>query len=739
MRRALSIALVAMVCVSAPGAAREGRAATGGGGACPVPRSDPAYVARVLDALRSGRDVWGEALLAAPRGPTFAAARRYLRPLLLARGPDGKSLTDSGVYYLPFAQPGGPRGAGSVALHVADGSQIVSERVGGRSLTVFVDGERYGSCLARIRELRLAEGWLPILETEYADAEGVRYRQESFAARSGPRSPLASYVRLTIDTRRARRAAVVTLVPSARGEGVAYRVPAGRVRTVYSAWIDRPLRPLAKRDAREFAAARRAVERYWRQRLAGGMTVSVPEARVENAWRALLVQELVLTWRYSIGNAYEEFSFPEGVDVAQVMSELGFGNVARAILRTSLTRKPTPYPNWKKGERLLASAEYFHLAGDRDYIEQSTRVLTGFVSALGRQIDTGGGLLRRERYSSDVAESVYGLHSQAVVWAGLRAMGEVWSQTGHPNLAATCRRLAARLGGALRRAVDHSERKLADGSLFVPARLLDGERPYDSLTESRLGSYWNLVVPYALAMGFFPAGGSQSRGILRYLELHGSRLLGLVRAGAYALYGRQAPAPVSGTDEVYGINVARFLANEHQSDQLVLSLYGDLAAGMTASTYVSGEAASVAPLAGASYRAMYLPPNGAANAAFLETLRVMLVHETPDSLELAYSTPRAWLSAGKQISVQAAPTSFGQVSYALRAHTGAVRAEIRIPPGARRIVLRLRLPAGKRIASVTAGGKPFGRVNRVGGTIDLTGRSGTVRLVARLSRAARTS
>ena len=39
--------------------------------------------------------------------------------------------------------------------------------------------------------------------------------------------------------------------------------------------------------------------------------------------RALLVQNLILTWRYSVGNPYQQFSFPEGVDVAQVMGEFG--------------------------------------------------------------------------------------------------------------------------------------------------------------------------------------------------------------------------------------------------------------------------------------------------------------------------------------------------------------------------------------------------------------------------------
>src|SRR5207245_53503 len=101
---------------------------------------------------------------------------------------------------------------------------------------------------------------------------------------------------------------------------------------------------------------------------------------------------------------------------------------------------------------------------------------------------------------------------------------------------------------ALRRAVAASQRRLPDGTLFLPVRLLDPERPYDSVTQERAGSYWNLVAPYALASGLFAPSSPQARGALAYLRAHGSRLLGLVRAGAYALYGRGAPFPVSGTD-----------------------------------------------------------------------------------------------------------------------------------------------------------------------------------------------
>ena len=96
--------------------------------ACPQPRTSAAYEARVAQALAARRDVWGEQLLAARNGPTYAGAALYLRPLLWARGAKGRSPTASGVYYLPFTVPGGPQGASAAALHVADGSQIVSGR-----------------------------------------------------------------------------------------------------------------------------------------------------------------------------------------------------------------------------------------------------------------------------------------------------------------------------------------------------------------------------------------------------------------------------------------------------------------------------------------------------------------------------------------------------------------------------------------------------------------------------------
>jgi hypothetical protein len=709
--------------------------------ACPRLALTAGYAKAIGRALRSRKDVWGNSLVAKPSGPTYEGVRRYLKPLLLARAPGRKSLTDSGFHYLAFSQPRDAAGSGSPALHVADGSQILSKRTTGRRLTISVGRagrERFGACLARLALPRLASGFLPILETRYVDSHGVRYVQESFAARVRGAQSLVSFIRLIADARAARGEVEMRLRPS-DGSGVRYELRPRTLTTAYLAWSDsRSASRLEVVDRETYEAARQSATHYWLGRLSEGVTVEVPEPRVLDAVRNLLIQNLGLTWRYSVGNPYQKFSFPEGVDVAQVMSSFGFSDVASAILRQSLIAPPGPYRNWRIGQKLVGAAQHYRLFRDRSLIASLTPALRRDVHFLARQIASKRrGLLRRERYSSDIPDLVYGLHSQAVALQGARAIGRVWQTTGRKALAARCRTLAARLAAGLRVAIRRSQRRLTDGSLFIPVRLLDPESPYRSLTRNRAGSYWNLVMPYALASGLFPPGSRDAEGVLTYMQEHGSRLLGLVRAGAYGLYGRSARFPVSGVNPVYGLNVARFLADNDRPDQLVLSLYGQLAAGMTPGTFVAGEAVSIAPLPGDYYRSTYLPPNGASNASFLETLRLMLVHErrapdgTPRGLQLTHATPRAWLEPGKQIVVREAPTSFGPVSFSIASGSDVIRVSIDVPQRSkpRSIGLRLRLPRGQRIGRVLLGGRPYRRFHPDGETIDLSGHVGRVDLV----------
>ena len=271
--------------------------------------------------------------------------------------------------------------------------------------------------------------------------------------------------------------------------------------------------------------------------------------------------------------------------------------------------------------------------------------------------------------------------------------------------------------------------------MFIPVRLGAGDAPPSMACQSRAGSYWNLVVPYVLASGLISPGSRQAQGALAYLETHCTLLLGQVRNDAYSLATN--PRLPGGTDDVYMLDLARFLADNDQAGRLQVGLYGQLAAGMTPGTFVSGETATLAPVAGGYYRSMYLPPNSAANAAFLETLKLTLVHEvdgasgTPDGLELCHSVPQSWLRPGRTISVRAAPTSFGRLSYSITTLPHLVRVTLNVPRSPALKTLRLRLPGIRAIRAVELDGHPFSRVDPKTETIDLSGRSGVVTLAVR--------
>ena len=762
--------LVLALAATASAVAGHGRSASD----CAPLQAAPAYADAVYAALAARQDVWGDQVVASPRGPTYDAVRGRLHPLLRVGRPAGLKptrLTDSGVYYLPLGLPRGRGGARRVDLHVADGSQIVSQLANGPRLTVSVGArgvERFGSCLARLDAPRLAQGYLPILETSYVDADGVRYRQESFAARIPQTSALVSFVRVSADPRgtRARRALVrftvsdrhvtrarrqlrlgprarLLFARGARFDGRSVVFAAARPRVVYAAWLNEPRRARPFRlDRAAYERARRTVVAYWTHRLAAGGELVVPEQRIYDAERNLLIQNLLMSWRYSLGNSYERFSW-ELIDVAEVMGAYGYRGIERAILEAS-RGAPTFFPNRAAGARMTGSADYFRRYGDRAYVAEVTPKFRRELESFDRQLRRGApGLLARERYGADIAGPIYGLHAQVLAWEGLRGMAQVWARTGYPRLAYRATDVAARLETGLRAAVAAARTTLPDGSLFVPVALVDGlEKPYDTLTLSKRGSYWNLVMPYALASGFFRPGSADAAGLLTYLRNHGSRFLGLVRFSPHTGVtnpGYEGP----GSDDVYGTNVARFLADNDQPDQLQLSLYGKLGAGMTENTFVSGEGSTIAPVSGRYYRSMHRPPNSANNAFFLEALRLTLEHETTDAggsprgLELAYSTPRAWLEPGKRIEVRKLQTSFGPLSYSLDAGPTSVRVALDVPAGLTGpLRLRLRLPAGQKLGAVTLGGLPFIRFADPE-TLDLTGLTGHVELIA--ARAAATA
>jgi hypothetical protein len=189
-------------------------------------------------------------------------------------------------------------------------------------------------------------------------------------------------------------------------------------------------------------------------------------------------------------------------------------------------------------------------------------------------------------------------------------------------------------------------------------------------------------------------------------------------------------------DDLYVTRYALALLERDEPDRALVTFYGKLAQGMTRDTFIDGEVSSIVPLDEFG-RQMGLPPNSTANASFLQQLRYLLVQDydldddgRAETLRLGFATPRRWLEDGKEISIGRAPTQFGEVSFRIKSDLadGEVTADVQLPPRApKRILLRLRLPAGWTIDSAN--------VPSIGPeTLDLTGQVGQCHVVARVRR-----
>ena len=281
----------------------------------------------------------------------------------------------------------------------------------------------------------------------------------------------------------------------------------------------------------------------------------------------------------------------------------------------------------------------------------------------------------------------------------------VWAENGRrahspPPAARSPARLGARAADAVRRVAGVA----ADGSLFVPVRLLDDERPYDapdrSLGPAATGT-WSCrtrshpvssrpAAPRreglsatcartarACSDSSAPAR-TRSTGAMRR-----SRPRGRTRSTASTSRGS---SPTTTEPDAARAQPLR-PAGRRDDARDVRRRRGGL---------------DLTPLPGEYHRAMYLPPNGAEqrhvprDASAAARPRDRRFRGRPRGLELAYSTPRAWLAPGKRIAVRAPRRASARSRTRSGRRGRRQRVSIDVPQRAplRSLSLRLRLPRG---------------------------------------------
>jgi hypothetical protein len=119
---------------------------------------------------------------------------------------------------------------------------------------------------------------------------------------------------------------------------------------------------------------------------------------------------------------------------------------------------------------------------------------------------------------------------------------------------------------------------------------------------------------------------------------------------------------------------------------------------------------------------------------FLCQTRTMFVTERGDELWLAPFVTTHWLEDGMRVAVCNAPSRFGPVGYMVtsKASQGRIEAVVELPPAtsAKRVVLRLRHPAGKPMRAAFVQDQPTRDFDVQRETISLPPQAGTIRVRA---------
>jgi hypothetical protein len=706
------------------------------------------------EAISSKRDLWGEAAIAQPNGPSYEFFEKLL--------PQPRYVNaDFRFYPIVLSAPNT-----KIKARLISNGSGVNVRGGTRSwhdvgtaaiFRVGPDELRFGEFLERLEHPTLAEGYLPIPEIRYAHDTQI-YKLEAFVATEPElaenaivfvRFSLASgsnnFITVQLDSKSAVKFADGKAVDE-KGQVLAYfdktwtwerdeahaKIGTGKIATL--AIATKPLEASANFSFSEssYAEHRRFCVESWQKILGGGMSIEAPEPLVNNAWRHLLIQNFMLIngdrMHYSAGNQYDQLYEAEGSDATLGMMLWGFEADARRLIPTQLnfTRKNLEFH--QAGHKIDDICRYYWQTRDADFVKAMRPRWEKEVRRIVISRTNEYGLFPKEQYCGDIATPVYSLNSNAKCWAALRDFVPILKEIGEQAEAERIAKVANEFRQHIIAALDKSIRHEVEPP-FVPIALLGDEEIHDPITHSRIGGYWNLMANYIIGTRILD--GDRDLWLPHYLETHGGLCFGLTRSGGEP---KTFWTGIPRTNPLYGLRYAIDTLRRDDVDRGLANFYGMLAQGFTRNTFIGAEGCSLTPLDEGG-RIFFCPPNSASNAEWLWMLRHLLVQDfdldaygTPETLRLMFATPRLWLADGKTIKVERAPTVFGPVSLNVQSKLtqGEVIAEVDLPQRnqPKQTLLRARLPDGWKVVSATAGETKLKADEK--GTADITALKGKV-------------
>ena len=465
----------------------------------------------------------------------------------------------------------------------------------------------------------------------------------------------------------------------------------------------------------DYESARSQTLKFWSDYIAQGAQFQVPEQVVNDLFRASLWHALTLPRRHGAGGdniqidlpysnfAYQQTGTPWPINQAVYVDYMlyglrGYRSLAieelQAMYRNNqeVDGRVNGNANWGAYTpgMLYAVAKSYRLSHDQAALKQ---LLPGTLKALDwclNQVRQGN---QREGSSqglfdaplNDLTGDGVWAFNQAYMYAGLETFGQVLEEIGNPR-AKEALDAAREIHTAIDRGFGHA-------SMLSPVVQLRDHTwspyvPSEALTPRRILEQWypadvDTGAVHLLSLQALPADGDLATALLSDQE---DNLY-------YKGWGM--------TDEpVYNQQASAYLLRD-EPQAVIRDFYSMMACAFSHTV--------LEPLEHRWEHGEYFGPPST-DGSWFDLYRHMLIDERGDgTLFLAGATPRQWLRDGEKITIERAPTDFGNLSFSLQsaAASGRIVGTIQMPdrsqPSA--LLVRFRHPQAKRIKSVVVNGQ----------------------------------
>ena len=473
----------------------------------------------------------------------------------------------------------------------------------------------------------------------------------------------------------------------------------------------------AKLQGLPYEALHDATVKYWQARLAEGMQIEVPEAQVQNVFKASLHHWLlVLTKDAQRGEYYPNTAMlaygsigSESSPVLQAMDMLGLHERVRSCLDAWLSTqgdsKPEGdyeskeggffhfWPNYTidQGAVLWSLAEHYLYTRDKEWLrkvapqivagcdfiirerQRMKKELPGGRRPISYGLAPAGCVADMRDWQSSFALNGY-------FYLGLKKSAQVLEEV-DPENAKRIEADAADYLAAIRKALKESMgtspvTRLRDGSSVPSVPPFPGLRGFRSDLKDIPDPGYGAGYIYDVELGPFHLLKSEvlepidpeTTWMLNYLEdrffmesLHapGASKVSLDELGTdwfnQGGFGKLQP---------YYLHCQDAYLRRDEIPQFLRGFYNTLASSSDPHTLTFRESMDEGQ-----------PHKTHEEGWFFQQLRLMLAMERGNSLYLAWGTPRAWLEHGKRIAVNRAATYFGELSYRVESSSDQARIE----------------------------------------------------------------